>query len=54
MSELVDLLVFAPWRALAQVAATGLAVLGGAVAAGYGLAWWMRVDDPNRDEETTR
>ena len=45
---MLDLLVFAPWRALGMVFAGALGVVGAVTAAGYGVAAWMRADDPER------
>lgn len=48
MSELVDLLLFAPWRALGLAFAAALGSVAAIAAAGYGVAAWMRADDPER------
>lgn len=50
ITDVVDFLTFGPWRALAHLVGMGVAVGGGLVAAGYGVAWWVRVDDPDREE----
>ena len=51
MIELLEFLFLDPWRALAELAGIALAAAAGVVAVGWGVAWWMQVDDPDREAQ---